>query len=416
VRSLVLIILAGCAGGAGGGSPIPISSPTAPAASACSGDCERRCEAHEIAACTRAAELFFDGKNGHPLDMAKSLRFAVRACEACDALGCMFVGYHYQDGLGTAWDPARAIATYEKACKGGAGTGCYNLATMYEGGHGVDVDLARADAYKHQAAVAWEAACYGREPRWCTNAAFSKAGNGEPSDATKQAMRALDRRACDAKVLVGCVEATRLDMELGTLSPAAGVTDLARLCTAGEPSGCTAAGLTLVTSDHPDIPRGVALLLHGCEAGDSRACHSLGLAYQFGEAQLAKDDAAALRYLEMACDRADRRACAAIAEIHGDHGDLAQVVAFSRRACQMGHAESCGVLGAAYRGGKGVEPNEVEGLRWIREACRGGFGPGCNILVDLDLELPIPAKFRPDIYRKACERGVATACTRLHAQ
>ena len=419
MRSVVLIVVIACLG-CGSASPsapgaAPVTSATLRPERACDRDCEPRCNAGEIAACTRGAELFFDGKNGHALDMATSFRLARRACDAGDALGCVFAGYHYQDGLGTDWDPARAVTTYETACKAGAGTGCYNLSTMYGSGQGVEVDLARRDTYARQAAIAWEAACNGREPRWCTNAAFLKAGDGEPTAATKAAMRALDRRACGAKVLVGCVEATRLDIELGTMSAAAGVTELERLCTAGEPSGCAAAGATLLSShDTSEPPRWLALIRRACDAGEGRSCRLIGLAYRDGEV-LPKDPAEAARHLAMACDRADRSACAALAELHGERGELAQLVVLSRRACQMGHGEACAVLGSAYRRGEGVAANEAEALRWTNAGCQAGFRRACDILIGLDVKLPLPAEIQADLYRDACKHGVTTACARLHA-
>ncbi len=328
--------------------------------------CEQRCAAGDAAACARAAELYFEGKNGHALDMARSFRHAARACRAGDAHGCMLAGYHHQDGLGTAWDPGKAVAAYERACAGGSGTACYNLATMYSGGHGVDSDMARANDYTARARAAWEAACKGGEPRWCTNAAFAMDGDGEPSTATRQAMLALDQRACDAQVLIGCVEAARLKVELGELTPTAWIAELERLCSAGEPEACTAAAFTLLEGERlPKEPgRAIGLLGRACRAGEKHACLRLGIETQLGQV-VAKDEAAALRFLAVACDRAAGRACFLMAAKHTARGDKAETVRSSRRACWMGQAESCGVLGQAYLGGHVVaqsEPAHASGL------------------------------------------------------
>ena len=160
-----------------GGSPAP-AEPAGP----CGGpDCEARCTAGDPAACAHAAELFFDGKSGHPLDMARSFRLASRACDAGVMHGCFLVGYHHQDGLGTPWAPARAVAAYERACAGGFGTACYNLGSMYSGGQGIDPDPPRGKDYIARAGAAWKAACDGSEPRWCSApaaAASSSAASG----------------------------------------------------------------------------------------------------------------------------------------------------------------------------------------------------------------------------------------------
>ncbi len=85
---------------------------------------EAACETSgEPEACAAAAELYFDGGinlparqragGAHPLDHTRSFRFATTACQAGHAFGCALLGYHFQDGLGTAWAPAAAIAAYE---------------------------------------------------------------------------------------------------------------------------------------------------------------------------------------------------------------------------------------------------------------------------------------------------------------
>ncbi|MBA3538422.1 MAG: SEL1-like repeat protein [Deltaproteobacteria bacterium] len=397
----------------------PVTTTVAPVGSAaptpCDGAaCERSCLANDAVACARAAELFFDGKNGHPLDMARSFRYAKQACEAGVLTGCTMLGFHYQDGLGTAWSPESAIATYEQACTAGAGTSCYNLASMYSGGHGVVVDLARADALNARAGLAWNAACKGTEPRWCTNAAFLLATGGEPTAAVKETMLALDQRACDARVLVGCVEAARLKLQLGRLEPTAYIAELDRLCTAGETTGCMVAGATLVAGQRiaKDVRRGMALVARSCELGDKDGCMAMATEAVTGEL-VPRDDAAALRFLTMACDRGARGACFTIAEGHHAQGKLEQAMQFARRACQMGHAEACGTLAAAAHAGTGVPRSDADAVRWAHAACRGGLGTACGILIERDLDLPIPAKHLKGIYEDACAHQIKPACARL---
>jgi TPR repeat protein len=392
-------------------SPPPTSAPSGAAAAGCEpAACEGRCAGGDVAACARAAELSFDGKNGHPLDMAKSFRLAAQACAAGNMHGCLFAGYHYQDGLGTDWNPARAVETYERACSGGSGTACFNLGSMYSGGHGIDPDLARAEALFARAGDAWKAACDGDEPRWCTNAAFRMRGD-EPSPEIRRSALALDRRACAAGVLVGCVEAARSRTMLGELAPADYVAELQGLCDRGEPIACAEAGETLIIGKQApaDPARGIALVKRACEGGQKDACYLIGLASWRGEL-VAVDKTAAIDYLTMACDRAYARACAQLTDVFLDSGDEAKAIGFARRACQMNDGSSCGVLAAAYLNGRGVAPDERAGVDWARESCRGGFGPGCRLLIERGVALPLPADLKARVHGELCAEGVAAAC------
>ncbi len=407
VRALIAALLAAC-GASGGGNAAVV-------ATACEGAaCDARCERGELAACARAAELYYDGRSGHALDMARSFQYASRACDGGEPHGCTFVGLNHQDGLSAPWDPAKAIAAYEKACAGGAGTGCFNLATMYTGGHGVIADMAKGERYRAAAAVAWQKACDGAEPRWCTNAAFLLAeadGPDGPAPATMQKMRGLERRACDAKVLVGCVELARLTMQLGELAPAAYVDQLDRLCAQGEPTACTAAGGLVIAGERlpRDAARGIALYRRGCDAGDRDACAVLGVEELLGELT-APDKAAATRHLTMACDRADPRACTAIARSHAQGGDVAAARPLLARACQMGDGEACGVLGAMMAKGAGGPADPAGALPWTRAGCQQGFAPACDSLIEKSQALPVPPGLEAQVRREACGRGVQAAC------
>ncbi|MCE9573607.1 MAG: hypothetical protein K8W52_10660 [Deltaproteobacteria bacterium] len=409
MRALVAAMLLAACGSSGGGTAAAVTT-------ACDGAaCDARCEGGDLAACARAAELYYDGKNGHALDMARSFQYATRACDGGNPHGCTFVGLNHQDGLSAGWDPAKAIAAYEKACRGGAGTGCFNLATMYSGGQGVTVDLAKADRYKRDAAAAWTAACHGSEPRWCTNAAFLMAdadGKGGPSPATMATMRALEQRACDAKVLVGCTELARLTMQQGELAPAAYVDRQDQLCGQGEVTACVAGGALLLDGQRVprDAARGIALYRRGCDAGDRNACEALGVEEGLGEF-VAKDEAAAERHLTMACDRASPRACQAIAKVRARAGDAVAARALLERGCHMGDGEACGVLGAMIAAGTGGPADPAAALPWTRLGCQQGYGPACDSLIERGLDLPIPPEFTGQFYREACGRGVARACT-----
>jgi TPR repeat protein len=380
-------------------------------------DCEKACGGKKTAACTFAAEMHFDGKAGWALDHKKSLRFAKRACDAKDAFGCALVGLHHQDGLGTPFAPAKAIAAYEKACAGGAGVGCFNLASMYLGAHGIPFDRTKGDAFMKQARTHWEAACNGTAPRWCTNLAFLDAPDTKAS-ADKQANALkLNTRACDAGVTVGCLEAARARLELGKLDAAGFVKELEALCTKGELGACSVLG-ALYSLGEKGIPtdgkRAVQLFTSACDGGDKHSCFALGIEYASGK-NVKQDFAATTRAFDRACDRALSKACLAIAQDLAARREFKRAADYARRGCHMGNGEGCGILAQLHTDGSGVAKSTSESTTWATEGCRMGHMPSCGILVKRDVfPLPVPAEQQKRLWETACVEGkLESACKRF---
>ena len=379
--------------------------------------CEKLCGPKDTGACTFAAEHHLDGKAGWPLDHAKSLKLAKRACDAKDAFGCALLGLHYQDGLGTQFAPRSAIAAYEKACKGGAGVGCYNLASMYLGAHGVPLDRAKGDDYTKLARTHWEAACKGTQPRWCTNLAFLEAPDTKaPAEAQARALE-LNQRACDAGITAGCLEAARAKLELGKMDALAFVRALDKLCMQKSEYGACAvlAGLLALGENGiaKDGKRAVELLVRACDGGDKHSCFALGIEYASGK-NTTQDFAATTKAFDRACDRAFSRACLAIGQNLAATKDYKRAADYARRACHMGNAEACGMLAQLHADGTGVAKSVTESTKWAIDGCRMAHAPSCGLLIKRDVSpLPIPADAQKQFYETACKANVASACKRL---
>lgn len=352
---------------------------------------ETRCEGGDAAACAAIAESFFYGRDGRALDRARSLEYSKRACDGGAAQGCTLLGLHHQDGLGTAWDPAAAIAAYTRGCAAGNGTSCYNLGSMYSGGHGVVADARRAEALIAEAQVKWKAACDGSEPRWCTNAAF-----GLGKDQAAERLR-LNQRACDHGVLVGCTGVARGRRETGAIDAAAELAELEALCQRDEPSACSFAAAIRIAgpAELRDEVKGVAAANRGCDLGDGDACmvgaeHSAGKPAEIG-------------FLERGCDRALGAACSMLARVRFQGGDAAGVRDAATRACQMGEAEDCAGLSDMLARGYGGRADPREAIRWATEACRMGHFPSCQMLVAQEAaDIPVPPPMRRALHDRTC--------------
>lgn len=381
--------------------------------------CEAACQSGDALACTEATERYFNGANGHPLDYGKSFPLAKRACDLDQGHGCALLGFHHQDGLGTAWSPKDAMAAYEKGCKLGTGVACFNLATIYEG-HGIDADLKRAEEFFDRAREHWKKACDGDEPRWCTNSAYMIAHDAKqkPSPAQLEQMLDLDTRTCEAKILVGCVEKVRVLEDLKRIEPAALAAELERLCTAGEPTACTDAGRRLIgaameaPATDPRHAQGKQLLDRGCTIGDKSGCHLAALQAIYGR-DGAQDFAAAERYFQQACDRAHGGACGMLAKKYSaatDEPALARGADYARRGCQMGNSDACTIIALMSTTGRGVAKDEVKGIEWARAGCSTGGLDACRMLVERGIPLPLPTRELSKVHEALCREGVTASC------
>lgn len=365
---------------------------------------EHACEdQHDVHACTQAAERYWKGKNGHVFDPGKSFRYAAGGCAGGDGLACAILGEHYQNGLGTAWSPTKAIDSYERSCSAGTGSGCFALGAMYAHGYGVDVDRATAKAYDNRAHEQWLSACLGTEPRWCTHAARSTR-EGEPT------AHELDQRACDHGVADGCIAVLHEQLTHPAGSRNAAMRELDPWCRRGQPAACKELASAYELPDgFQDSRRAGELTRQACLLGDSDACVSAGLMHEI-ERDVPKDDAVARGYFRRACEHGASRGCLYLAQdtfVAG--GSEHEIARLAQRGCEMGNTNACDMLIQFFI----AVHDETAVMRWATEACRMGSRTACQRLIERDAELPKTVYDPVMLYHDACKAKIRSACLRL---
>jgi TPR repeat protein len=64
---------------------------------------------------------------------------------------------------------------------------------------------------------------------------------------------------------------------------------------------------------------------------------------------------------------------------NGSPQDHATAAGYVSRACELGVARGCGLLGIHYRNALGVPKDEARALALFQQACKGGDTEACSV-------------------------------------
>ena len=86
-----------------------------------------------------------------------------------------------------------------------------------------------------------------------------------------------------------------------------------------------------------------------------------------------KDKEKAKRIFRQACDQKMETGCYQLAKIEEDEANEQEALNSYNKACDYGHRDSCGILGARYFAGKGVEQSIEKAVPFFENACKLGL-------------------------------------------
>ena len=197
---------------------------------------------------------------------------------------------------------------------------------------------------------------------------------------------------------------------------------LERRCESGAVGDCVELGERYrMGKGRPAEPgKAAGLFVMACAAGERQGCAREGWAYEFGEG-VARDPARAAAAYTRGCDLEHGWSCTRLAFLseigQGLPPDPARASALYARACEGGFAPGCTGLGAAHVN-RGTAAELEQGASWLRRACDGGDPPGCALLAALHEAgqgVPRDPARAAELYKKACDAGLASSCERLGA-
>lgn len=202
----------------------------------------------------------------------------------------------------------------------------------------------------------------------------------------------LTRRACDAKLAVGCFNLGAMLAEGDGLpkEPTAAVVLFERACTADYGPACTAAGATTLNLSNAisaaQAAKAQTYFNRGCALRDGEGCYNLGQLSR----QLDGPTAGALYAYRQACTFGVPAGCSWQGlMLHRGEGSASgsptkraqkKGVRLMTRACEDGFHEGCFNAAIAYVKGDGVRKDHQAAGRLFTQACRGGVAQACALL------------------------------------
>lgn len=229
------------------------------------------------------------------------------------------------------------------------------------------------------------------------------------------AARDAARRGCALRNADACVHLGVLTEDDEPIRRAA----FSRACELGSVLGCGRLANHRVAHDPPSVqPEAVAPLRRACAEGDALCCYQLGVIQRdgVGGPDGPKDLTEAERCFERSCAGDMPDGCINLGQLRTQRAtteaERVAALTHTERACALGDAQACGIVGYERMRGTTVPRDLAQGERMMVRACELGWGPSC-----LDI-----ARFvhngtfsggearTTEALRRACAAGVTRAC------
>ncbi len=396
---------------------------------AAAAEAEARCEAGDQAGCADLGRAYLFGE-GKPQSRPVAEILMREACLAGAGAGCFELGTFFATSSNDDWRGDGA-GLLRRGCDLGTQDACASLADLIQTGITPDQkpDPGAAATLRRQACAAgsWAA---------CAAEVAGSLDEGQPPETREAGIAVLGRLCGGEGYAPACAQLVEYASRASNRPDGANVRPARSLldtgCRAGVAEACTRLGLIVYAEgEGPPEARNEALALfdracdlettecrsvrairarpalaQSCQSGDPAACAALGDLYSDSASPFA-DWSEALRLMGTACEAGEIEACGKAAGMLGGgsrrlaQDDADRVMRWSLKACDMGDAQQCEILGERLVRGDVLPPDRRRGLELASLACEGGRRIACETLeaaAQEDPEAPLPtasSRLRP---------------------
>ena len=262
----------------------------------------KACDGGQLSTCRIVGDKY-EGEEGAP-DHVLAREAYQKACNDPDAVtkeSCTSLGNLYEIGLGGSVDAAQAKKLYLEACDhiNSDAMGCLALGKIFE-----------SESNYEQARTRYQQACDAIGSDACFQlAVLYEKGLGVAADKVKA--RTLYQQACDGGVEQGCDQVKGGNTEERAAGPKvpAPRSRAASVASASSPVSAATNAAQDAALKHDE--GAIRFYRKACDAGDARACESLGRLYEMGLG-LPQDSSQSRSYYQKACEYGDSQGCAAV--------------------------------------------------------------------------------------------------------
>ena len=194
-------------------------------------------------------------------------------------------------------------------------------------------------------------------------------------------------------------------------------------CESGDQNACAQQGGMMIQKGHSaprDVYQAQSLLSTSCDADVPEACHFLGQMNFYGLAGK-KNLNEGIDHYKKACSLGHSESCLRLG--YGFTGrfleipeDITQAAGYYDSACTLGDMSGCTELGYAYAQADGVNLDKPKAARLWKKACDGDEMIACfnyGDLVEYGSTINNKEKLALTYYRLSCDLGYEKACAKL---
>lgn len=331
----------------------------------------------------------FNGKQNMPVKHYGIARKWEQRCYKGKTADCLTLARAFETGAGDLKADSRiAIGYYRLACEKGSGSGCATVAMMARGGLAgfTNVKFATDNAARGCEQLNSQASC-----AWLGMAYYT--GDARPQDKSRAVQ--LWRTACQAKGTEAKDDGCRfLADHLWNTGDLVQQKEAFQIyldrCEPGNRAWACLESARILESGRiikKDVTTAATLLEHACLKADgnrTEACAKYGA--QKILSGIAKDVIMGEDMLDAACRAEIAESCYAIGKLGLNQSNRHAKTSkgeggyYVRRACDLGYATGCYLLGKAYQDGRMRKVRSAIGAILIDKACRLGAAEACQSL------------------------------------
>jgi TPR repeat protein len=153
------------------------------------------------------------------------------------------------------------------------------------------------------------------------------------------------------------------------------VGDCGQACDAGNARACVTLGKLYDSGKGGtrDLSRAAEAYQLGCDQGDGEGCLRVGQAYLYGQGVL-EDGPRGLASIELGCKKEHAESCAELGNLLVEgrkvKGDVKKGVAHQTHACELGLAFACTRVGVLYQEGRAIAGDIKKATQFLERACK----------------------------------------------